>query len=103
MYKRKALHNDFENNAQGIWPFVISGPGQGYSGWVTDNRIHLSEAHAPYSNAGYKDKRVDDVLDGNWSVKINGLAPVSYTHLDRAGVYSGRDQKCHHRKDLCQL
>ena len=72
-----ALHNDFENNAQGIWPFVISGPGQGYSGWVTDNRIHLSEAHAPYSNAGYKDKRVDDVLDGNWSVKINGLAQNS--------------------------
>lgn len=68
------LQNDFENNVQGIWPFVISGPGQGYSNWVTDNRIHLSEAHAPYSNAGYKDKRVDDVLDGDWSVKINGLA-----------------------------
>lgn len=71
------LYQDFENNEQGIYPFVISGPGQGYSGWVTDNRIHLSEAHAPYSNAGYKDKRVDDVLDGNWSVKINGLSQNS--------------------------
>ena len=72
-----SMFNDFENNEQGIYPFVISGPGQGYSGWVTDNRIHLSEAHEPYTNAGYKDKRVDDVLDGNWSVKINGLAQNS--------------------------
>ena len=69
-----SMFNDFENNEQGIYPFVISGPGQGSSGWVTDNRIHLSEAHAPYSNAGYKDKRVDDVIDGDWSVKINGLS-----------------------------
>ncbi|MGN0276843.1 MAG: endo-alpha-N-acetylgalactosaminidase family protein [Hominisplanchenecus sp.] len=71
-----SLKNDFEDNAQGIWPFVISGPANPYysaSYYVTDNRIHLSEAHEPYSNAGYKDKRVDDVLDGNWSVKINGL------------------------------
>lgn len=67
------MYQDFEHNAQGIYPFVISGPGQGYAGWVTDNRIHLSEAHGKYTMAGYKDKRVDDVLDGNWSVKINGL------------------------------
>lgn len=64
------LYNDFENNAQGIWPFVVSGPGTN----VTDNRIHLSERHDKYSQAGYLVKAVDDVLDGDWSVKINGLA-----------------------------
>ncbi len=64
------LYNDFENNAQGIWPFVISGPGSG----TTDNRIHLSERHGKYTQAGYMVKAVDDVLDGNWSVKINGLS-----------------------------
>lgn len=68
-----SLYNDFEHNAQGLWPFVLSGPGQGYAGWVTDGRVHLSEANGKYTNAGYKDKKVDDVLDGNWSLKINGL------------------------------
>lgn len=72
------FQEDFENHAQGIWPFVITGPKDESGTWgahyyVEDNRIHLSEAHAPYTNAGYKDKRIDDVLDGNWSVKINGL------------------------------
>ena len=62
------LFNDFEENAQGIWPFVVSGPGG-----VTDNRIHLSERHDRYTQAGYGVKEVDDVLDGDWSVKVNGL------------------------------
>lgn len=62
------LTNDFENNAQGIWPFVISG-----SEGVEDNRIHLSEMHAPYTQAGWDVKKMDDVLDGKWSVKVNGL------------------------------
>ncbi|OZG62320.1 serine protease [Bifidobacterium lemurum] len=62
------LTNDFENNAQGIWPFVISG-----SEGVEDNRIHLSEKHAPYTQAGWDVKKMDDVLDGDWSVKVNGL------------------------------
>lgn len=64
-----SLYNDFENNEQGIWPFVISGPGTG----VTDNRIHLSEWHGKYTQAGFMTKQVDDVIDGDWSVKINGL------------------------------
>ena len=67
------LHQDFENNVQGIWPFVISGPGAPIYA-VTDNRIHLSEYNGEYTEAGYKDKRVDDVLGGSWSVKINGLS-----------------------------
>ena len=62
------FEQDFENNVQGIYPFVVSG-----SEGVEDNRIHLSELHAPYTQAGWDVKKMDDVLDGNWSVKINGL------------------------------
>ena len=64
----KSLTNGFENNAQGIWPFVVSG-----SEGVEDNRIHLSELHAPYTQAGWDVKKMNDVLDGTWSVKVNGL------------------------------
>lgn len=64
-----SLYNDFEENAQGIWPFVVSG-----AEGVEDNRIHLSERHDPYSQAGYISKNLDDVLDGNWSLKVNGLS-----------------------------
>lgn len=63
------LFNDFEDNAQGIWPFVISDTEN-----VEDNRIHLSERHGKYTQAGFMSKQIDDVLDGNWSVKVNGLA-----------------------------
>ncbi len=62
------MEQDFENNAQGIYPFVI-GSAEG----VTDNRTHLSELHEPYTQAGWDVKKVDDVLDGKWSVKTNGL------------------------------
>lgn len=66
--KLVSLSNDFEKNVQGIWPFVISG-----SEGVEDNRIHLSELHEPYTQAGWDVKKMDDVLDGTWSVKVNGL------------------------------
>lgn len=59
---------DFENMAQGIWPFVI-GDAEG----VEDNRTHLSEKHIPYTQRGWKGKVVSDVIQGNWSVKTNGL------------------------------
>ena len=62
------FQQDFENNVQGIYPFIVSG----IEG-VEDNRIHLSELHAPYTQAGWDVKKMDDVLDGNWSVKVNGL------------------------------
>ena len=62
------FEQDFRNNVQGIYPFVVSG----IEG-VEDNRIHLSELHGPYTQAGWDVKKMDDVLDGNWSVKINGL------------------------------
>ena len=62
------MEQDFENNAQGIYPFVVGG----IEG-VEDNRTHLSELHDPYTQAGWDVKKMDDVLDGNWSVKTNGL------------------------------
>lgn len=62
------FEQDFETNVQGIYPFVIGG----IEG-VEDNRTHLSELHAPYTQAGWDVKKMNDVLDGNWSVKINGL------------------------------
>lgn len=63
-----AFYQDFEHQAQGLFPFVMSGA-QG----IADGRNHLSERHAPYTQAGWDVKKMDDVLDGNWSVKINGL------------------------------
>ncbi|GGJ98298.1 hypothetical protein GCM10007063_20740 [Lentibacillus kapialis] len=58
---------DFENVVSGIYPFVI-----GNTEGVQDNRIHLSELHAPYTQKGWAGKKViDDVIDGDWSVKVN--------------------------------
>lgn len=62
------FEQDFETNVQGIYPFVIGG----IEG-VEDNRTHLSELHAPYTQAEWDVKKMDDVLDGGWSVKTNGL------------------------------
>ncbi|WP_223805935.1 endo-alpha-N-acetylgalactosaminidase family protein [Ornithinibacillus gellani] len=63
----KVFEQDFESVVQGIYPFVI-----GNTEGVEDNRIHLSELHAPYTQKGWAGKKlVDDVIDGNWSVKVN--------------------------------
>ena len=59
---------DFENVAQGIFPFVI-----GSIEGVEDNRTHLSEKHDPYTHRDWNGKKVDDVIEGNWSLKTNGL------------------------------
>ncbi|MBV7505546.1 endo-alpha-N-acetylgalactosaminidase [Bacillus sp. sid0103] len=61
------FEQDFETVAQGIYPFVI-----GNTEGVEDNRIHLSELHAPYTQKGWAGKKlIDDVIEGNWSVKVN--------------------------------
>jgi endo-alpha-N-acetylgalactosaminidase len=63
----KVFEQDFESVVQGIYPFVI-----GNTEGVEDNRIHLSELHAPYTQKGWAGKKlVDDVIAGNWSVKVN--------------------------------
>src|SRR5699024_3620262 len=65
---------DFESVVQGIYPFVI-----GNTEGVEDNRIHLSELHDPYTQKGWADNLVDDVIDGNWSLKINtGNSGLNY-------------------------
>lgn len=61
------FNQDFENVPQGLFPFVVSEV-EG----VEDNRVHLSEKHAPYTQRGWNNKRVDDVIDGKWSLKVNG-------------------------------
>ncbi|TCC57410.1 hypothetical protein E0H73_28885 [Kribbella pittospori] len=58
------LIDDFENVDQGWGPFV-----KGDSGGVTDPRTSLARKHAPYTQAGWNGKLVDDVLDGEWSLK----------------------------------
>ena len=59
---------DFESVVQGLYPFVL-GPAQGVSDPVT----HLSELNAPYTQAGWQNKKAtDDVIEGEWSVKHHG-------------------------------
>ncbi|WP_371407965.1 endo-alpha-N-acetylgalactosaminidase family protein [Kribbella sp. NBC_00662] len=66
------LVDDFENVDQGWGPFV-----KGDAGGVTDPRTVLAKKHAPYTQAGWNGKLVDDVLDGDWSLK---------SHEENAGL-----------------
>ncbi|HEP1797142.1 TPA: YSIRK-type signal peptide-containing protein [Streptococcus suis] len=59
---------NFESVPQGIFLFVIGGIER-----VEDNRTHLAEKHAPYTQRGWNGKKVDDVIEGTWSLKTNGL------------------------------
>ena len=62
---------NFETVPQGLWPFVVGG-----AEGVTDNRTHLSEKNkkdSKYTSAGWFTKKLDDVLEGDWSLKTNGL------------------------------
>ena len=75
MYNKKhdtgngKFKQDFEEVPQGIFPFVV-GDVEG----VQDNRTHLSEKHEPYTQRGWNGKKVNDVIEGNWSLKTNGLS-----------------------------
>ena len=55
---------DFESVVQGLYPFVM-GSGQG----VNDPSTHLAEYHAPYSQSGWGNSLIDDVISGRWSLK----------------------------------
>lgn len=57
---------DFEGVDQAWLPFV-SGPAQAGG----DARTHLARINAPYTQAGWNGKLVDDVLDGEWSLKAH--------------------------------
>ncbi|MEU2495242.1 endo-alpha-N-acetylgalactosaminidase family protein [Streptomyces sp. NPDC007883] len=58
------VHEDFEAVDQGWGPFL-----KGDAGGVTDPRTHISRLHAPYTQAGWNGKLVDDVLAGAESLK----------------------------------
>ncbi|MFD2024857.1 endo-alpha-N-acetylgalactosaminidase family protein [Promicromonospora aerolata] len=57
---------DFEDVPQGWGPFV-----KGNAGGVTDPRTHLARRNAPYTQAGWNGKLVDDAIDGQWSLKAH--------------------------------
>lgn len=57
---------NFENIPDGLYPFV-----KGPAGGVNDPRVHLSELHAPYTQKGWNEKPIDDVINGNWSLKAH--------------------------------
>lgn len=58
---------DFETVVQGIYPFVL-GPAQG----VSDPSTHLSQLHDIYTQSGWRGRVLDDVIEGNWSLKHHG-------------------------------
>lgn len=59
-----SFKQDFESVVQGLYPFVL-GPAQG----VNDPRTHLAQLHAPFTQSGWHTKVLDDVIDGEWSLK----------------------------------
>jgi len=58
------FYQDFENVGEGWFPFV-----KGPLGGVEDPRTHLSELHAPFTNKGWNGRKIDDTLEGLWSLK----------------------------------
>lgn len=60
------FYEDFENIDQGVYPFV-----KGPAGGANDPRTHLAELHAPYTQKGWNGNVIDDVIDGNWSLKLH--------------------------------
>ncbi len=63
---------DFENVVQGEYPFVVGG----VEGAI-ENRQHISELHAPYTQSGWDAKKLDDVISGNHSLKVYDMAGKS--------------------------
>jgi len=60
------FYQDFENVGEGWFPFV-----KGTVGGVEDPRTHLSERHEPYTQKGWNGKLIDDVIEGDWSLKAH--------------------------------
>ncbi|MGW7415834.1 endo-alpha-N-acetylgalactosaminidase family protein [Streptomyces sp. NPDC054863] len=58
------VHDDFEAVDQGWGPFF-----KGDAGGDTDPRTHIAQKNAPYTQAGWNGKRIDDVLGGKESLK----------------------------------
>lgn len=62
---------DFENVDAGWYPFVVGSAGGG----TADPRTHLAQLNAPYTQAGWNGKLIDDVLAGNNSLKSHEERP----------------------------
>ncbi|NGN67349.1 hypothetical protein G5C51_26025 [Streptomyces sp. A7024] len=60
------VHEDFEAVDQGWGPFI-----KGDAGDSNDPRTHIAQKHAPYTQAGWNGKLVDDVLGGEESLKAH--------------------------------
>jgi endo-alpha-N-acetylgalactosaminidase len=60
------FQENFEHIPSGLFPFV-----KGEAGGANDPRVHLAEKHSPYTQKGWNEKKVDDVLNGNWSLKLH--------------------------------
>ena len=60
------FQESFEHIPSGIIPFV-----KGEAGGANDPRVHLAEKHSPYTQKGWNGKKVSDVLNGNWSLKLH--------------------------------
>jgi endo-alpha-N-acetylgalactosaminidase len=60
------FQENFEHIPSGLFPFV-----KGEAGGTNDPRVHLAEKHSPYTQKGWDGKKVDDVLNGNWSLKLH--------------------------------
>jgi len=60
------FQEDFEHIPSGLFPFI-----KGEAGGTNDPRVHLAEKHSPYTQKGWNDKKVDDVINGNWSLKLH--------------------------------
>lgn len=66
-----AYAEDFENVDAGWGPFVFGGAG----GSATDPRTHIAQRNAPYTQAGWNGKLVDDVIGGRNSLKSHEERP----------------------------
>jgi endo-alpha-N-acetylgalactosaminidase len=60
------FQENFEHIPSGLFPFV-----KGEAGGINDPRVHLAEKHSPYTQKGWDGKKVSDVLNGNWSLKLH--------------------------------
>ncbi|MFC9331001.1 endo-alpha-N-acetylgalactosaminidase family protein, partial [Kitasatospora sp. NPDC057015] len=61
------FYEDFENTTGGWGAFVYGGA----DGTASDPRTHVAQLHAPYTQAGWSGKTIDDVIDGNNSLKAH--------------------------------
>ena len=58
-----SFHQDFESVVEGMYPFV-----HGFT-QTGDQVTHLAQLNAPYTQAGWNNRVISDVIDGEWSLE----------------------------------